>query len=400
MGRFKTLEDLSLAGQTVLLRVDLNVPMKAGRVSDATRIARVVPTIEALRRAGAKVLLLSHFGRPKGRPRPELSLAPLVPAISAALGGPPVAFAADCIGPAARQVAEALPEGGVALLENLRFHEGEEANDPAFAKELAALGSCYLNDAFSAAHRAHASVEAITRLLPSAAGLSMQAELDHLAAALEAPKRPLVAVVGGAKVSTKLELLGNLVKRVDSLIVGGGMANTFLAAQGLQVGRSLCEHEMAQTARDILQSADAAGCRVLLPKDVVIAKALQAGVDTQVVAADAVPEDALILDCGPATAAFLAASLADAATLVWNGPLGCFETPPFDAATNRLARAAARLTAEGRLVTVAGGGDTVAALAHAGVLEDFSYVSTAGGAFLQWLEGKTLPGVRALETAA
>jgi phosphoglycerate kinase len=329
-----------------------------------------------------------------------MSLAPLVAPISTALGGLAVAFAADCIGPPARQVAEALPESGVALFENLRFHEGEEANDPAFAKELAALGSCYVNDAFSAAHRAHASVGAITRFLPSAAGLLMQAELDHLEAALETPKRPLVAVVGGAKVSTKLELLGNLVKRVDSLIIGGGMANTFLAAQGLQVGRSLCEHEMAQTARDILQAADAAGCRVLLPEDVVIAKALQAGVDTQVVAADAVPEDALILDCGPATAAFLAASLADAATLVWNGPLGCFETPPFDAATNRLAQAAARLTAKGRLLSVAGGGDTVAALAHAGVLEDFSYVSTAGGAFLQWLEGKTLPGIEALEAAA
>ncbi len=399
MPTFKTLDDLDLAGKTVLLRVDFNVPMSAGKVTDATRIERAAATIRDLTAKGAKVLLLSHFGRPKGKPNPEMSLKPLVPAVAAVLGQE-VAFAEDCIGTAVEKVVTGLKPGGVALLENLRFHAGEEANDVAFVKALAAFGDAYVNDAFSAAHRAHASTEGIARLLPSAAGRLMQAELEHLAAALENPKRPLAAIVGGAKISTKLDLLGNLVARVDMLVIGGGMANTFLNAVGVKVGKSLCEHDMADTAKGILEKAKAVGCDVVLPTDAVVAAEFKAGAASETVSVKAVPDDSMILDLGPATAAHLARRLGDCATLVWNGPLGAFEIPPFDAATNAVAQAAAKLTKDGKLLTVAGGGDTVAALAHAGVLEDFSYVSTAGGAFLEWLEGKTLPGVKALEDAA
>jgi len=399
MPKFKTLDDLDVAGKTVLLRVDFNVPMSGGKVTDATRLERAAPTIRDLTQKGARVLLLSHFGRPKGKPNPEMSLQPLAPEIAKVLGHE-VAFATDCIGAAAEKVAKGLKPGGVALLENLRFHPGEEANDVAFAKALAALGNVYVNDAFSAAHRAHASTEGIARLLPSAAGRLMQAELEHLAAALEKPKRPLAAIVGGAKISTKLDLLGNLVAKVDMLVIGGGMANTFLNAVGVKVGKSLCEHDMAGTAREILEKAKAAGCDVVLPTDAVVAAEFKAGSPSETVSVKAVPQDKMILDVGPATTAHLARRLSDCATLVWNGPLGAFEIPPFDKATNSVAQAAAKLTKAGKLLTVAGGGDTVAALAHAGVLDDFSYVSTAGGAFLEWLEGKTLPGVKALEDAA
>ncbi|MEQ8354973.1 MAG: phosphoglycerate kinase [Kiloniellaceae bacterium] len=399
MPTFKTLDDLDLAGKTVLVRVDFNVPMSGGKVSDLTRIERAVPTIRDLTARGAKVLLLTHFGRPKGKPNPELSLRPLVPAVAAVLGQE-IDFAEDCVGAPAEAAAAGLAAGGVALLENLRFHAGEEANDKAFAQALADLGDIYVNDAFSAAHRAHASTEGVARLLPSAAGRLMQEELQHLAAALEDPKRPLAAVVGGAKISTKLDLLGNLVSRVDMLVIGGGMANTFLNAVGVKVGKSLCEHDMAGTAKEILDKAKAAGCDVVLPTDAVVAGEFKAGAPSATVSVKAVPEDKMILDVGPATAEHLARRLGDCATLVWNGPLGAFEIPPFDAATITVAQAAAKLTRDAKLLTVAGGGDTVAALAHAGVLEDFSYVSTAGGAFLEWLEGKTLPGVKALEDSA
>jgi phosphoglycerate kinase len=413
MARFKTLDDLDVAGRRVLLRADLNVPMRDGRVTDTTRIDRLVPTIEELAGKGARIVLLSHFGRPKGKHVQDLSLAPLVAPLSQALGGRPVAFAADCVGPAAAEAvaglcvgpaaAEAvagLGDGQVALLENLRFHAGEEANDPGFAAELAELGEVYVNDAFSAAHRAHASAEALARLLPAAAGRLMQGELEHLSDALETPVRPVVAIVGGAKISTKLDLLGNLVRRVDMLVIGGGMANTFLNAMSVAVGASLCEHDMAETARAIVEEAKTAGCDVVLPTDAVVAAELKAGAQSRTVPIEEVPGDQMILDVGPATAAHLARRLGDCRTLVWNGPLGCFELSPFDAGTNAVAQAAAELTRAGRLLSVAGGGDTVAALAHAGVADDFSYVSTAGGAFLEWLEGKTLPGVAALEAAA
>ncbi len=400
MPDFKTIDDLDVAGKRVLVRVDFNVPMEGGRVSDATRIERAVPTIATLTERGAAVVLLSHFGRPKGRRVAEMSLRPVVPALSAALGGQAVAFAPDCIGAPARQIVERLGAGEVALLENLRFHAGEESNDAGFAAALAELGDLYVNDAFSAAHRAHASVAAIARLLPAAAGRLMQAELTHLAEALEDPRRPVAAIVGGAKISSKLELLGNLTQKVDLLIIGGGMANTFLNAGGVAVGRSLCEHDMAETARRILATAQTAGCEVVLPSDVVVARELKANVETMTVPVAAVPTDAMILDCGPDTAQQLGQRLGDCATLLWNGPLGCFEVPPFDAATNAVAGAAAALTTSGRLLSVAGGGDTVAALAGAGVIDDFSYVSTAGGAFLEWLEGKTLPGVQALRETA
>ncbi|MDJ0972678.1 MAG: phosphoglycerate kinase [Kiloniellales bacterium] len=396
MAAFRTLDDLDPAGRRVLVRVDFNVPMRDGRVTDATRIERALPTIRALGERGARVILLSHFGRPKGECRPELSLQPVAAALEAALGAP-VAFAADCIGATAEAAVAELSEGGVLLLENLRFHAGEEANDAAFAAALAALGDLYVDDAFSAAHRAHASVEALARRLPSAAGRLMQAELEHLARALENPQRPLAALVGGAKISTKLQLLGNLVERADLLIIGGGMANTFLAAAGVDVGRSLCEHDMADTAREIMAKAQAQGCDIVLPTDALVAATLEAGIAAETVSVKAVPAGQMILDVGPATAEHLARRLEDCRSLIWNGPLGCFEVPPFDQGTNAVARAAARLTGEGRLLSVAGGGDTVAALAHAGVVEDFTYVSTAGGAFLEWLEGRTLPGVAALE---
>jgi phosphoglycerate kinase len=399
MGGFRTLDDLEVAGKRVLLRVDFNVPLRDGRVTDGTRIERAAATIRDLTGRGARVILLSHFGRPKGQRVPEMSLRPVVAPLSAVLDGAPVAFAEDCIGSAAEKAVKALGDGEVVLLENLRFHPGEEANDGDFAAGLAALGELYVNDAFSAAHRAHGSVEALARLLPAAAGRLMAEELDHLAQALEQPERPVAGLVGGAKISTKLDLLGNLVGRMDLLIIGGAMANTFLNALGVGIGRSLCEHDMAATAREIVETAKAAGCDLVLPTDVVVAAELGAGVVHQTVSVKQVPDNRMILDLGPATAAHLGRRLEVCKTLVWNGPLGCFEVPPFDGATNQVAQAAAALTGAGRLMSVAGGGDTVAALRHAGVAEDFSYVSTAGGAFLEWLEGKTLPGVAALESA-
>jgi phosphoglycerate kinase len=396
MARFATIDELAVAGKRVLVRADLNVPMKDGRVSDRTRIERLAPTIVELVGKGARVIVLSHFGRPKGAPDPALSLRPLAMELSRALGGRPVDFAEDCVGPAAERAATALGDGEVALLENLRFHPEEEKNDGRFAKRLASLGEIYVNDAFSCAHRAHASTEAIARLLPSAAGRLMQAELDALERALESPARPLAAVVGGAKVSTKLELLGNLLGRVDIMVIGGGMANTFLHASGVAVGRSLCETDMAETARRIMHDAVAAKRQIVLPVDAVIAEALTAGASAATVPIGRVAADKMILDIGPQSAAETIGALEGCRTLVWNGPLGAFEHAPFDAGTTAVAQAAAKLTKEGRLLSVAGGGDTVAALAHAGVEDQFSYVSTAGGAFLEWLEGKELPGVAAL----
>ena len=394
----RTIDDLELSGKRVLVRVDFNVPMVDGRVRDNSRIVRAVPTIRDLQARGATVVLLAHFGRPKGAVVAELSLAPIVAALSEALAGEKVYFSPQITGaPAAAVIEQAQKDGvGVVLLENLRFHSGEEANDPAFARELAALGECYVNDAFSVAHRAHASTEALARLCPAAAGRLMQEELIHLEQALGQPRRPVAALVGGAKVSTKLDLLENLVTRVDVLIIGGGMANTFLNAQGLAVGRSLCEESLADTTRAILARAEESGCELLLPSDVVVAPRLAAGVATATLGVEAVPDDHMILDAGSQAVAAITARLSSCQTLVWNGPLGCFETPPFDTATTAVARFAARRTAEGSLLTVAGGGDTVSALAHAGVSGDFSYVSTAGGAFLEWMEGKTLPGVQAL----
>lgn len=392
---WKTLDDMDLNGKSVLVRVDINVPVEAGRVTDATRIERIVPTVADILKMGGKPILLAHFGRPKGKVVPEMSLRQLVPALEKALGRK-LRFAEDCIGLPAKRAAAEQAEGEVLLLENTRFHAEEEKNDPAFAAALAALGDVYVNDAFSAAHRAHASTEGIARLLPAAAGRLMQAELKALEAALGDPKRPVVAVVGGAKVSTKLELLGNLVTKVNHLAIGGGMANTFLVAKGVEVGKSLAEREMSETARDILEKAEAAGCTVHLPVDVVVAREFRAGAASETVAVADCPADAMILDAGPQTVAALGKVFEECRTLVWNGPLGAFEIPPFDAATVAAARKAAELTEAGRLVSVAGGGDTVAALNAAGVAAGFSYVSTAGGAFLEWMEGKVLPGVAAL----
>jgi phosphoglycerate kinase len=396
MTRFRTLDDLDVSAKRVLLRADLNVPMQDGRVSDATRIERLAPTITELIAKRAKIVVMSHFGRPKGGPDPAFSLRPLVAPLGAGLGNRPVAFAEDCIGPAAQRVVDRLEEGGVALLENLRFHPGEEANDPGFARQLAALGDVYVNDAFSAAHRAHASTAALAHLLPSAAGRLMQAELEALSRALDAPERPLAALVGGAKVSTKLDLLNFLIAKVDVLIIGGAMANTLLFAQGVAVGKSLCERELAATARGILDKAAQAKCSLVLPIDAVVAREFKAHAASATVAIDRIPADAMMLDVGPATIAAIDGHLAACRTLVWNGPLGAFETPPFDAGTVAVARDVAALTAAGKLLSVAGGGDTVSALAHAGVSDRLSYVSTAGGAFLEWLEGRELPGVAAL----
>jgi phosphoglycerate kinase len=400
MTKFRTLDDLDVTGKRVLVRADFNVPMKDGQVTDRTRIERGALTLSELARRGAKVAVLSHFGRPNGKPVPEMSLHPILPALCEALGGNRIAFAPDCVGTLARATIDKLPEGGIALLENLRFHAGEEANDPGFARELADLGDLYVNDAFSCAHRAHASTEGIAHLLPAAAGRLMQEELDHLQKALASPQQPLAAIVGGAKVSTKLELLGNLVEKVDLLIIGGGMANTFLFAEGKPIGKSLAERDMAERAREILAKAKARGSKVALPLDAVIALALKPGVATATVDIGSVPADQMILDVGPKTVADLKQRLGQCRTLVWNGPLGAFETPPFEAGTLAVAREAASLTEAGKLLSVAGGGDTVAALAMAGVIDRFSYVSTAGGAFLEWLEGKTLPGVAALAVKA
>jgi phosphoglycerate kinase len=400
MPAFRTLEQIDVAGKRVLLRLDLNVPMKDGRVTDPTRIDRSAATVQALLDRDAVVVVLSHFGRPDGKVVPAMSLKPVAEALGAALGGRKVRFAEDCIGPAAEKAVATTKAGEAVLLENLRFHPEEEKNDPGFARALARLGDIYVNDAFSCAHRAHASTEGLAHLLPAAAGLLMQAELEHLALALEQPQRPVAAIVGGAKVSTKLELLGNLVDKVDLLIIGGGMANTFLVALGQEIGRSLAERDMAPAALSVLERAKAAGCDVVLPEDAVVADKLAPGIETRTVAIGAMPAGKMILDVGPATVATVLRRLESSRTLVWNGPLGAFETPPFDQATLAVAVAVARMTREGRLVSVAGGGDTVAALGAAGVAHALSYVSTAGGAFLEWLEGKTLPGVQALEQAA
>ncbi len=397
----KTIDALDPKGKRVLLRADLNVPVRDGQITDRTRIERLCPTIRELADKGARVIVVSHFDRPKGKRVPEMSLQPMAEALSAALHRP-VAWADDCIGPEAEAAAAALEDGEVLLLENTRFHPGEEQNDPAMAAGLAKLAEVFVNDAFSAAHRAHASTEGVARRLPSYAGRLMQAELEALDAALGNPARPVVAIVGGAKVSTKLELLGNLTRKVQVLVIGGAMANTFLAAQGRPVGKSLQEAEMHGTARRILEEAKAVGCEVVLPSDLVVAPEFAPnppGMRT-VSAAGGVPADMMALDVGPDTVAGIEARLRRASTLVWNGPLGAFETPPFDAATVAVAQTVAALTQSGALKSIAGGGDTVAALRHAGVLERMSYVSTAGGAFLEWLEGKTLPGVAALEQVA
>ena len=399
MPSFKTIDDIDFLGKTVLVRVDFNVPVQNGKVTDATRIERALPTIRALTAKGARIVCLSHFGRPKGQPNADMSLRPIADSLAEALGKP-VVFAGDCIGAEAESVVAGLAEDGVALMENVRFHSGEEANDAGFARALARLGHLYVNDAFSAAHRAHASTEGLARLLPAAAGRAMQAELEALGAALENPKRPAAALVGGAKVSSKISILETLVSRVDALIVGGGMANTFLLALGHDMGKSLVEAEMLDTARAIMAKANESDCLIVLPTDAVCASEFKANPDTVVVPVTAVPTAQMMLDVGPDSAESLAELLSDYKTIVWNGPLGAFETPPFDAATNRVAQAAAALVKSGKLLAVAGGGDTVAALAHAGVVNDFTYVSTAGGAFLEWLEGRTLPGVAALEAAA
>jgi phosphoglycerate kinase len=389
----KTLDDMDLEGKRVLTRVDINVPVENGRVTDATRIERILPTIEDILKKGGSPILLAHFGRPKGKPVPEMSLRIVQPALEAALGRK-VVFAEN----PDRAFVDAQAGDAVILVENTRFHPGEEKNDPELARHYASLGDVYVNDAFSAAHRAHASTEGVAHLLPSCAGRLMEAELRALEAALTTPERPVVAVVGGAKVSTKLDLLGNLLRKVDVLVIGGGMANTFLAAKGIDVGRSLAEHDMTGTARDILAQSGEVACEILLPVDVVVAQELKAGAEARVVAAEECPRDAMILDAGPESVARIVRAFEAAKTLVWNGPLGAFEIEPFDDATNAAANRAAELTAEGRLVSVAGGGDTVAALNRAGAAERFTYVSSAGGAFLEWMEGKTLPGVAALET--
>ena len=392
---FRTLDEAGVAGKRVLVRVDLNVPVKDGEVTDATRIERVAPTVLELADKGAKVILLAHFGRPKGAPDPQYSLAPIARAASEVLGRP-VAFAGDCIGDQAAKAVAALEVGDILLLENTRFHKGEEKNDPDFVAALAANGDLYVNDPFSAAHRAHASTEGLAHVLPAYAGRAMQAELEALEKGLGNPARPVVAIVGGAKVSTKIDLLMNLVRKVDALVIGGGMANTFLAARGTDVGKSLCEHDLAAIAREIMIEAATAGNAIILPSDAVVAKEFKANADNETVAVDAVPADGMILDVGPKTVETVRDWIGRAATLVWNGPLGAFEIEPFDRATVAAAQVAAERTKAGKLVSVAGGGDTVAALNHAGVADDFTYVSTAGGAFLEWMEGKELPGVAAL----
>jgi phosphoglycerate kinase len=394
---FRTLDDASISGKRVLLRVDLNVPMEHGKVTDATRIERVLPTIREIAKKGGKVILLAHFGRPKGGPDAANSLAPVAAAVAEHLGQP-VAFAPDCIGEAARTAIAAMKDGDVLLLENTRFHKGEEKNETAFVGELASLGDLYVNDAFSAAHRAHASTEGVAHKLPAFAGRAMQAELEALGKALEAPKRPLVAIVGGAKISSKLDLLGNLVAKVDALVIGGGMANTFLNAQGLPVGKSLCEKDLAETAREIMAKAQAAHCTILLPVDAIVAFQFAAHAPSHDYGVDAIPDAGMMLDIGQLSIDRIKATINEAETVVWNGPLGAFELAGFAEGTFQLARYVAERTKAGKLVSVAGGGDTVAALNGAGAADDFTYVSTAGGAFLEWMEGKALPGVEALRS--
>jgi len=392
---FRTLDDAEVSGKRVLLRVDFNVPTENGRVTDTTRIERVAPTIEEIAGKGGKVILLAHFGRPKGGPDEANSLKPVAAAVADIIKRP-VAFCTDCIGKTAADAIAKMKNGDVLLLENTRFYKGEEKNDPAHVAELAKLGDLYVNDAFSAAHRAHATTEGLAHKLPAYAGRAMQKELEALGLALGDPARPVAAIVGGAKVSTKLELLGNLVNKVDILIIGGGMANTFLFAEGKHVGKSLCEKDLAETARSIVTAAEKANCRILLPVDATVAKELKAHTPAHVVDVDHVAEDEMILDIGPKSVVGVEEILGQIKTLVWNGPFGAFETPPFDAATMAIAKAAASLTKDGKLKSVAGGGDTVAALNEAEVADDFTYVSAAGGAFLEWMEGKALPGVEAL----
>ena len=393
---FKTIDDLNdISGKRVLVRVDINVPMDDGRVTDVTRVERIKPTVMELVGKGAKVILMAHFGRPKGEVVSSMSLEPVVSTLSDVFGLP-VAFSSDCCGEPANSAIAAMNNGDVLLLENTRFHPCEEKNNPPFGKELAELGDIFINDAFSAAHRAHASTVGITEHLPSYAGRTMQAELEALERGLGQPKQPVMAIVGGAKISTKLDLIGNLVAKVDHLVIGGGMANTFLAALGLGVGKSLCEHDLAETARNILAKASAENCEIILPSDVVVAESFAANSPNKVVAADSVPSDMMILDAGPETVSLISDRIKSSNTLVWNGPLGAFEIEPFDKATVDAAQVAAIETKAGNLVSVAGGGDTVSALNHAKVSADFTYVSTAGGAFLEWMEGKTLPGVAAL----
>ena len=395
LDKLKTTDGLDLAGKRVLVRADLNVPAKNGVVTDATRLERVVPGLKALAARGARVIVLSHFGRPKEGPDRENSLAAVAEALGK-IAGVPVALASDCVGEAAQKAVAALPNGAILVLENTRFHKGEEKNDPEFSKALAALGDVFVNDAFSAAHRAHASTEGVTHLLPSYAGPLMMEEISALRTALEQPKRPVAAVVGGAKVSTKIPVLTNLSSKVDKLIIGGGMANTFLLAGGVEIGKSLAEPDLVETAREIMHAAKARSCEIVLPQDVVVAARFEAGAPSRTVPTIDVPKDEMVLDVGPKTVAHYVDVLSRCETLLWNGPLGAFEISPFGEGTFALARAAAERTKAGTLTSVAGGGDTVAALNAAGVTDDFTYVSSAGGAFLEWLEGRELPGVAAL----
>ncbi|MDF1768041.1 phosphoglycerate kinase [Maricaulis sp.] len=395
MTEIRRIQDADVQGKRVLVRVDFNVPMKDGQVSDATRLESALPTIDHLVERGAKIILMAHFGRPKGQRVDTMSLEPVCQPL-ADLMGVELSFVDDVAGEDAIAAVNGMADGDVLLLQNTRFEAGEEKNEAGFAKALAALGDIYVNDAFSAAHRAHASTEGVTRHLPAYAGLALQREIDHLVAALESPERPVIALVGGAKVSTKIDLLQNLVKKVDTLFVGGGMANTLLHAQGIKVGASLCEKDLVDTARAILAAAEESGCKLMLPSDVVLAKEFKPNPETRLAAATDVAENEMILDCGPATVVALGQAIDKAKTLIWNGPLGAFETPPFDSATVEAARHAARAAAQGDLIAVAGGGDTVAALNQAGAADDFTFISTAGGAFLQWMEGKTLPGVAAV----
>jgi phosphoglycerate kinase len=396
LARFATIDDFDVAGKRVLLRADLNVPVAAGKIEDDTRIERVVPSLAELAERGARIVVISHFGRPGGKPDPAQSLRPMVPALARALGRP-VAFAADCVGPAAEKAVAALKPGEVVVLENTRFHPGEESNDPEFARALAALGDFYVDDAFSTAHRAHASTTGVADYLPAAAGRLMEAELKALGRALDKPARPLMALVGGAKVSTKLDLLANLCRKVDMLAIGGAMANTLLAAQGIDIGQSLHEPDMFDDAMDLLAQVERERELIILPLDAVVAPKLEAGIATETVPVECLPPGKMILDIGPKTVAEIVRRLGECRTLVWNGPVGAFETQPFDRGTVALAHEVAKLTKQGKLVSIAGGGDTVAALSAAGVIDDLTYVSTAGGAFLEWLEGRSLPGVAALE---
>ena len=399
MAAFRTIAGMDFKGKRVLLRADLNVPVQDGKVTDATRIERVVPTIREITKAGGKAILISHFGRPKGKVDKAFSLEQVVPAIVEATGHPVGFIDTDWTNvQAAGEAIDDAPDGSILVLENTRFHPGEEANDPSLAQRMASLGDIYINDAFSAAHRAHASTEGIAHLLPSAAGLAMQAELEALEAGLGKPKKPVIALVGGAKVSTKIELLENLVTRVDALVIGGAMANTFLLAEGIAVGKSLAEHNMGDQVNAILDKAEKASCAIIVPVDAVVAWHFAANAPHQNYGLDAMDPEGMILDVGPQSRVRIKGAIDEAATLVWNGPLGAFETTPFDEGTTEIARYVAARTKAGKLVSVAGGGDTVSALAHAGVKDDFTYVSTAGGAFLEWMEGKTLPGVKALMT--